>query len=75
LEAPNPKSEHSCGLAGRSTPGLLVHRSLVRAQVGEPERLERSRPSEMQGLFRCRTDIGGFQYPGRVRDRRPCPQH
>jgi len=44
LETPTPKSGHSCGLAGRSTASLLIRRSLVRAQVGEPERPEKSRP-------------------------------
>ena len=36
LETPTPKSEHSCGLAGRSTPSLLIRRSVVRAHFGEP---------------------------------------
>ena len=44
LETRTPKSEDSCGPAKGSTPSLLIRRSLVRAQVGEPERLERSRP-------------------------------
>jgi len=38
-------------LAGRSSGSLLIRRSLVRAQVGEPKRLSKSRPCRDARLF------------------------
>ena len=38
-DSKTPESEHSCGFAARSVVGLLIRRSLVRAQVGEPRNM------------------------------------
>ena len=37
LDTTTLKAQHSCRFAGRSSGRLLIRRSLVRAQVGEPE--------------------------------------
>ena len=40
LDTRTLKAQHSCRFAGRSSGRLLIRRSLVRAQVGEPKRLK-----------------------------------
>jgi len=42
LDTTTLKAQHSCRFAGRSSGRLLIRRSLVRAQVGEPKTSEES---------------------------------
>ena len=52
------KSEHWQGFPAGLVVGLLIRRSLVRAQVGEPKIVVNQGLAELQGLFRVRS-IGG----------------
>jgi hypothetical protein len=78
LEAEGCRSERSCGLAPDSTGGLLIRRSLVRAQVGEPgiQRGVASRgaaPSSFLGRHRARrVGIGQVRGPNGPEAMRGC---
>ena len=45
------KNEHPCGLQRRLEGRLLIRRSLVRAQVEEPDKQEKARYQYDSGLF------------------------